>query len=107
MLDAFWADNAATTPTNQLLNAWLVWASRLQEYVVTPAVSPYDTVAAVTGMRNFQSLLARRVYAQRLDVFDSVWVRNDRDVQRTIEAVRTAVREAPEPFAALERLLRR
>jgi predicted aminopeptidase len=52
------------------------------------------------------SLLARRVYAQRLDLFDSVWVRNDRDLKRSITAVRDAVRGAPDPFAALERLLR-
>src|SRR5688572_26366162 len=53
------------------------------------------------------SLLARRVYAQRLDLFDSVWVRNDRDVRRSIGAVRDAVRGVPDPFAALERLFRR
>ena len=52
------------------------------------------------------SLLARRVYAQRLDLFDSIWVRSDRDVKRTIGAVRTAVRNATDPFAALERLIR-
>lgn len=52
------------------------------------------------------SLLARRVYAQRLDLFDSVWVRNDRDVRRTIGAVRGAVRGAPDPFNALEKLFR-
>lgn len=51
------------------------------------------------------SLLARRVYAQRLDLFDSVWVRNDRDVRQTIDAVRTAVRDASNPFQALESLL--
>ena len=52
------------------------------------------------------SLLARRVYAQRLDLFDSVWVRNDRDVRRTIEAVRAAVSGAGDPFNALEQLIR-
>jgi len=53
------------------------------------------------------ALLARRVYAQRLDLFDSVWVRNGRDVKRSILAVRTAVRDAPDPFGALEALFRR
>ena len=52
------------------------------------------------------ALLARRVYARRLDLFDSVWVRNGRNVRQTIGAVRTAVRETPDPFGALERLLR-
>jgi predicted aminopeptidase len=53
------------------------------------------------------ALLARRVYAQRLDLFDSVWVRNDRDVRRSVTAVRTAVRGASQPFEAVERLLHR
>ena len=53
------------------------------------------------------SLLARRVYAQRLDLFDSVWVRNERDIRRTIGAVRDAVRGSGDPYSALEQLLRR
>lgn len=56
---------------------------------------------------NNAALLARRVYAQRLDVFDSVWVRNGRNVRRTIDAVRAAVGNEPDPFNALERLIRR
>jgi hypothetical protein len=39
-------------------------------------------------------------------LFDSVWVRNGRDVRQTIDAVRAAVRDAPEPFTALEKLFR-
>ena len=50
------------------------------------------------------SLLARRVYAQRLDLFDSVWVRNDRDVRRSIEAIRGAVAGVDSPFVAIEAL---
>ncbi len=53
------------------------------------------------------ALLARRVYAQRLDLFDSVWVRNGRDVRRTIEAVRTEVGAAGDPFEALGKLVSR
>ena len=52
------------------------------------------------------ALLARRVYAQRLDLFDSVWVRNDRDVRKTIAAIQATVRNAGQPFVALERLVR-
>jgi predicted aminopeptidase len=52
------------------------------------------------------ALLARRVYAQRLDLFDSVWVRNDRDVRRTIDALRSAVAGSQRPFEALDGLLR-
>lgn len=52
------------------------------------------------------SLLARRVYAQRLDLFDSAYVRNGRDVRQTIAAIRSSVRQASDPFAALEKLVR-
>ncbi len=52
------------------------------------------------------ALLAHRVYAQRLDLFDSLWVRNDRDVRRTIGAVQAAVRDTRDPFSALESLIR-
>jgi predicted aminopeptidase len=51
------------------------------------------------------SLLARRVYAQRLDLFDSLWVRNGRDVRRSITSVRSAVAGQDDAFAALHRLL--
>jgi predicted aminopeptidase len=52
------------------------------------------------------SLLARRVYSQRLDLFDSVLVRNGSNVRQTIAAVRDAVRDSSEPFVALERIIR-
>jgi predicted aminopeptidase len=52
------------------------------------------------------SLLARRVYAQRLDLFDSVWVRHGRDVRKTIGAIQTAVRQGSDPFATVETLVR-
>ena len=51
------------------------------------------------------SLLARRVYAQQLDLFDSVFVRNSRDVRRTIQAVRAAVAGSDSPFVAIGRLV--
>src|SRR4029453_16992079 len=44
-LEAFWADNSATTPLEQLVNAWVMWAARLENLVVLPAVSPYDNPA--------------------------------------------------------------
>ena len=53
------------------------------------------------------ALLARRVYSRRLDLFDSVWVRNGRDVMLTIGVVQSAVRDSRDPFAAVEGLLRR
>jgi hypothetical protein len=44
------------------------------------------------------------VYAQRLDLFDSVFVKNDRDVRRSITAIRRAVAGQDDAFGALQRL---
>ena len=41
-LDAFWRDNSATAPHEQLVNSWILWASNLQNFVTMPALSPYD-----------------------------------------------------------------
>jgi NTE family protein len=65
-LEAFWADNSATTPLEQLVNAWVVWAARLENLVVLPAVSPYDTPASAAALRNFRAMLERRVDFDRL-----------------------------------------
>lgn len=79
--------------------------------ILVDSVGPLLRAVNVTALGRIQldnaSLLARRVYAQRLDLFDSVWVRNDRDITRSIAAVRTAVRNAPDPFKAVEGLLRK
>ena len=42
LLDAFWADNAASTPLDVAANAWLMWAATLQSTGWLPQVSPYD-----------------------------------------------------------------
>jgi NTE family protein len=31
-LEAFWADNSANTPLEQLVNAWVVWAAKLKTW---------------------------------------------------------------------------
>jgi hypothetical protein len=41
LLDAFWADNAASAPHERLLNSSMTWAGTLQNLVALPAVSPY------------------------------------------------------------------
>jgi NTE family protein len=66
LLEAFWADNSATTPLEQLVNAWVVWAARLENLVVLPAVSPYDNPASVTALGEFRAMLERRVDFERL-----------------------------------------
>jgi NTE family protein len=59
LLDGFWRDNSARSPSAQLVNAWLVWASSLQNVVATPAVSPYDNPFAASGLQEFRGLLER------------------------------------------------
>src|SRR3712207_4223085 len=61
LLEGFWADNSATTPLEQLVNAWVVWAARLENLVVLPAVSPYDNLGSVAALAEFRRMLERRV----------------------------------------------
>jgi NTE family protein len=61
LLEDFWADNSATTPLEQLVNAWVVGAARLEGLVVLPAVSPYDTWTSVAALAEFRAMLERRV----------------------------------------------
>src|SRR4029434_8838736 len=61
LLEDFWADNSATTPLEQLVNAWVLWAAALENLVVLPAVSPYDTPTSLTTLAEFRRMLERRV----------------------------------------------
>ena len=61
LLEDFWADNSATTPLEQLVNAWVVLAARLENLVVLPAVSPYDNPGSVAALAEFRRMLERRV----------------------------------------------
>lgn len=61
LLDEFWEDNSATAMHEKLVNDWTVWASQLQDLLVTPAVSPYDTYFSVWGLDEFRKMLKRRV----------------------------------------------
>ncbi len=50
------------------------------------------------------SLLARRVYATELGLFDAVWEREGRDLRRTVERVIALARSTPDdPYGALRR----
>jgi NTE family protein len=71
LLDAFWVDNSANTPMERLINAWVVWAGALEHFVVTPAVSPYDTYVSVNALDDFRAMLKRHVD------FDGLGVRTD------------------------------
>jgi NTE family protein len=68
LLEGFWADNAATTPQDRLLNTTVLWTSAFANFVATPAVSPYDSPFAATGLDTFRRLLGRRVDFGRFEV---------------------------------------
>ncbi len=66
LLDEFWADNSATTPFEHMLNATTMLAGELQEFFITPAISPYDNVFVAAGAEEFKRMLERRVDFDRL-----------------------------------------
>ncbi len=68
LLDDFWADNSATAPHEQVLNAWLTWGSQLQNFVATPALSPYDNPFSPASLEEFRALLLRQVDFDQIQV---------------------------------------
>jgi NTE family protein len=61
-LDAFWRDNSATAPHEQIINSWVLWASSLQNFITMPVVSPYyDNYFSVSALEDFKRMLERRV----------------------------------------------
>ena len=68
LLDDFWADNSATDPAEQVLNSWMLWASKLQNYFVMPALSPYDNPSAPGALDELRRMLLRRVDFDQIQV---------------------------------------
>ncbi len=66
LLDGFWADNSATTPFEQMVNATTMFAGELQRFFITPAISPYDNVFVAGGIEEMKRMLGRRVDFDRL-----------------------------------------
>src|SRR5215211_3204755 len=61
-LDAFWRDNSATAPHEQIVNSWVLWANSLQNFITMPVVSPYyDNYFSVSALGEFKRMLERRV----------------------------------------------
>jgi NTE family protein len=61
-LAAFWRDNSATAPHEQIINSWVLWASSLQNFITMPVVSPYyDNYFSVSALEEFKRMLERRV----------------------------------------------
>jgi NTE family protein len=63
-LEGFWADNSASSPLEQAVNAWLVWAATLQSTGALPAISPYDL--PTSGMEELRDMLRRWVDFDRI-----------------------------------------
>src|ERR687895_2036598 len=55
-LDAFWRDNSATAPHEQIINSWVLWASNLQNFITMPAISPYDNPFSVSALEEFKRM---------------------------------------------------
>lgn len=66
LLEGFWADNAAATPTEALANAGALWVGTLQNLGLVPFLSPYDL--PVDGSAEFRRLLERWIDLDGLDV---------------------------------------
>jgi NTE family protein len=68
LLEEFWADNSASAPYERLLNAWALWGVTLQNFFVTPSLSPYANPFSPIWMGKIRSMLVRRVDFDRLEV---------------------------------------
>ncbi|WP_251343595.1 patatin-like phospholipase family protein [Haloplanus halophilus] len=62
LLDALWADLAADTALDRLLNDWTVWLSRVERTgVPIPRVSPYLAPGARMGQERIRRVLERHI----------------------------------------------
>jgi NTE family protein len=66
LLQGFWADNAATSTPERMMNAATLWMSTMANFATMPAVSPYDSPVAALGLDTFRRMLRRRVDFRRL-----------------------------------------
>jgi predicted aminopeptidase len=70
---------------------------------IAPQLRTINPLYAERVQLNNAALLARRVYATDLDVFDRVYEREGKDLRRSIARVIALARANPaNPFAALE-----
>src|SRR5664279_1027657 len=61
LLREFWANNAASSPPERMLNALTLWAGEFANYVATPAISPYDSPVSDLAMAQLRALLDKSV----------------------------------------------
>jgi NTE family protein len=68
LLDEFWEENSAATPQERLINYWTVWASKVQSYLATPVISPYDNPFAGVALDDFRKMLGRRIDFRKVEL---------------------------------------
>ncbi len=61
LLRQFWDDNAASSPTERVVNAWTLWVSELANFVAMPTVSPYDSPVSDMALDQLKALLGKSV----------------------------------------------
>ena len=91
----------------QVAPNWLSYALLRFETEVQPRFElvRYDSFLRIP--LNNATLLSRRLYYHRLELFEALYARLGGDLRRTIDLTLASVRERPDdPYAAVERLLR-
>jgi len=120
LLAAFWAsllkslDSAfAAHPASRVerLEARDSVFARARVALVTRVSREFQTIGPIYAERvplNNAALLARRIYAQDLQLFDDVYTREGRNIRRTVARVVALARANPaDPYGALRRALSR
>lgn len=64
LLRSFWESNSARTWPDQMLNAMILWGSRMAETVAVPAVNPYRNSGATWASRQLARLVDQTVDLQ-------------------------------------------
>lgn len=72
---------------------------------VRPKLQVVSYSSFLTTPLNNASLISRRIYYKRLDLFEEVYQASGRDLARTIERIIAAVRAGGDPYEATESLL--
>ena len=72
---------------------------------VTPRLQVNSFASFTHEPLNNATLIARRIYYDRLDVFERLYRARGGDLRRTIDDVVAAARDAADPYAAVEALL--
>jgi predicted aminopeptidase len=86
-----------------------VFARARERYAaeVHPRLKVNSYASFTRGQLNNATLIGRRLYYGRLDLFEQLFQQSGGDLRRTIERVREAVRGVEDPYAALEALVTR